>query len=108
MIISKYKDYKGGWFIGDFEPSAYKTNAFEVCYKVHKKGEKWDIHYHKLGTEINYLIKGKMSLQNKELTSGDIFIMLPFEIANPIFLEDCEMLIIKTPSNTKDKYIINE
>lgn len=108
MIISKYKNYKDGWFIGDFEPSAYKTDEFEVCYKIHKKGEQWKTHYHKLGIEINYLIRGKMTLQNKELTSGDIFIILPFEVANPIFLEDCEMLIIKTPSNTKDKYIINE
>ena len=37
-----------------------KTKDFEVCFKHHTKGEKWDNHYHKQGTEINYLVKGKM------------------------------------------------
>ena len=104
MKISKLTDYTGGWFIGDFEPSAYKTDQFEVCYKFHKKGEKWDIHYHKISTEINVLIKGKMKILNKELVSGDVFVILPWEIADPVFLEDCTVLIVKTPSVPGDKY----
>ena len=96
----------GGWFIGNFEPSAYKTDQFEVCYKHHVKGEKWDTHYHKEGTEINYLVNGKMIIQNKELNTGDIFILKPYEIADPIFVEDCTVLIVKTPSVSGDKYII--
>ena len=36
-----------GWFVGDFEPSVYKTKEFEVGYFTHKKGEKWPFHYHK-------------------------------------------------------------
>ena len=99
-------DMKGGWFIGDFEPTAYKTDQFEVCYKFHAKGEKWDTHYHKLGTEINYLVEGKMIIQNQELNKGDIFILHPFEIADPEFIEDCTVLIVKTPSITNDKFII--
>lgn len=96
----------GGWFIGNFEPSAYKTDQFEVCYKHHLKGEKWETHYHKEGTEINYLVNGKMIIQNKELNTGDIFILKPYEIADPIFIEDCTVLIVKTPSVSGDKYII--
>jgi len=100
------KDMKGGWFIGNFEPAAFKTDQFEVCYKHHIKGEKWDTHYHKAGTEINYLVSGKMTIQDKELNEGDIFILNPYEIADPIFLEDCTVLIIKTPSIPGDKYVI--
>ena len=96
----------GGWFIGNFEPSAYKTDQFEVCYKHHLKGEKWETHYHKEGTEINDLVNGKMIIQNKELNTGDIFILKPYEIADPIFIEDCTVLIVKTPSVSGDKYII--
>lgn len=33
---------KGGWFVGDFEPTAYKTKDFEVAYKFHYK-EKFGI-----------------------------------------------------------------
>ena len=108
MKITKIEDYKDGWFIGNFEPSAIKTDQFEVCYKIHKKGEKWNTHYHKVGTEINYLIKGEMVIQDKKLTSGDVFVIYPYEIANPIFLTDCALVIVKTPSDTKDKYVVNE
>lgn len=106
MDIIKMETMMGGWFIGNFEPSAYKTDQFEVCYKHHLKGEKWDTHYHKEGTEINYLVNGKMIIQNKELNTGDIFILKPYEIADPIFIEDCTVLIVKTPSVSGDKYII--
>ena len=47
-----------------------------------------------------------MMIQNTELNEGDIFILKPYEIADPIFLEDCTVLIIKTPSIPGDKYII--
>jgi quercetin dioxygenase-like cupin family protein len=107
MEIYRIEDMKGGWFIGNFEPSVFKTELFEVCYKFHEKGEKWDTHYHKIGTEINYLVKGKMIIQNKELSEGDIFILRPYEIADPIFLEDCTVLIVKTPSSTQDKFVIS-
>lgn len=106
MDILKMEDMKGGWFIGNFEPTAFKTEQFEVCYKHHTKGEVWDTHYHKEGTEINYLVEGRMTIQNKQLIKGDIFILHPFEIANPIFLEDCTVLIIKTPSKPGDKFTI--
>ena len=39
-----------------------------------------------------------MTLQNKLLTSGDIFTLEPFEIADPEFLTDCEIICVKTPS----------
>lgn len=89
---------KGGWFVGNFEPTAYKTEHFEVSYKLHPKGQEWDTHYHTDVTEINYVIKGRMILQNKELQTGDIFILEPFEIADPNFLEDTEIICVKTPS----------
>jgi quercetin dioxygenase-like cupin family protein len=47
-----------------------------------------------------------MIIQNKELNTGDIFIIHPNEIADPIFLEDCKVLIVKTPSIPGDKYVI--
>lgn len=105
MKILKHK-YKGGWFIGDFEPSAFNTKDFEVSYKTHKKGEFWPKHYHRISTEINYMISGKMTIQNTEINSGDTFILSPMEIADPIFLEDCSMIVVKVPSSKNDKYEI--
>lgn len=98
MKIDRIENMKGGWFVGNFEPSAYSTDKFEVSYKFHPKGEVWDTHYHTEVTEINYVVRGKMLLQNKELIQGDIFTLYPFEIADPVFLEDCEIVCVKTPS----------
>ena len=109
MKTYKIKDMHEGWFIGDFNPSVLKTKEFEVCHKIHEKNEKWPIHYHKIATEINYLIRGKMSIQEKLLLEGDIFILEPGEIADPIFHERCELIVVKTPSLVDDKYeVCNE
>mgnify|MGYP003442867589 CR=1 FL=1 len=97
---------KDGWFVGNFSPTAFSTNLFEVCYKTHQKGELWDTHYHEFSTEINLLISGKMTINGIELNAGDIFTIEPYYIAAPIFLEDCTLIIIKTPSIPGDKKII--
>jgi len=98
MKVLNIKDMVGGWFVGNFEPTAYKTEQFEVSYKLHPKGQEWDIHYHTDVTEINYVIRGNMILQGKELNEGDIFILEPYEIADPEFLTDTEIICVKTPS----------
>ena len=107
MDIFKLNNMKQGWYVGNFEPSAFKTKLFEACYRIHPKGEVWDTHYHAHATEINLLIKGKMMIQNKILESGDVFILNPYEIADPQFLEDCEVVCIKTPCVIGDKIAMN-
>lgn len=93
-----------GWFIGNFEPSVLKTSDFEVALLVHKKGEHWPRHYHKVATEINVLLEGRMTICGENITPDTIFILEPMEIADPIFHEDCKVLCIKTPSLIGDKY----
>jgi quercetin dioxygenase-like cupin family protein len=106
MKIHKLFDFKGGWFIGDFDPSVLKTKGFEMAIKYHPKGERWDIHYHKIATEYNVLISGRMSIDGKELVAGDIFIIEPDEVADPEFFEDCCVAVIKIPSVANDKWVI--
>lgn len=108
MEVRRIENMKGGWYIGNFDPSVLLTPDFEVGYKFHPKGEHWDAHYHKKGIEITYLIRGKMQIQGRILTSGDIFTIFPNEIADPVFLEDCEVVIVKTPSVIGDKYTVEE
>ena len=106
MKVFNISDMKGGWYIGDFEPVAYKTKDFEVSYKLHPKGEEWDTHYHKESDEINFLVSGKMIIQDRELNSGEIFIIPKYEIADPKFLEDCYVVCVKTKSSINDKHIL--
>ena len=108
MKIDKFKDMKGGWFIGNFEPSAYKNKDFEVAVHFHEAGEDHEKHYHKISTEINLLMQGRMSVDKDEekiLVPGDIFTIHPNEIVYPNFYEDCAILVIKVPSSIGDKYV---
>ena len=107
MEIFKINDMKTGWFVGAFKPTTYSTKEAEVAYKVHRKNESYAAHYHKIGTEINYLIRGKMKIQGTELNAGEIFIIRPNEIADPQFLEDCELIVVKVPCVLGDKYEVN-
>jgi quercetin dioxygenase-like cupin family protein len=106
VIVGKLSDTTRGWVIGDFEPSLLKTKDFEVGILTHLKGEQWSAHYHKLGTEYNILIKGKMNVCDTELEEGDTFIIEPNEVADPIFYEDCTIVCIKVPGDSTDKYLV--
>jgi quercetin dioxygenase-like cupin family protein len=106
MKVGKLSDTYRGWVIGDFEPSLLRTKNFEVGVLKHPKGEKWPAHYHKIATEYNILVAGTMRLCDIELVAGDTFILEPNEIADPTFHEDCTIVCIKVPSDTKDKYIL--
>jgi len=108
MKIANLSDMFKGWFIGNFEPSVFKTKDFEVGIMHHPKGSSWDVHYHKEAIEITLLLSGKMKIQNKIIDSGVIFTLTPYEIADPEFLEDCKVLVIKTPSVPGDKYIVEK
>ena len=98
------EDMIGGWFIGNFTPSVIRTKDFEVSYKFHPKGEDWAKHYHKVATEVTFLIRGRLKINDIIYFAGDIWIQEPNEIADPEFLEDCELIAVKIPSVMGDKY----
>ena len=108
MIIDNLGNMFRGWFIGNFEPSIYRTDKFEVGVLFHAKGEKWPKHYHKEVVEVNVLISGKMIINGKSLSPGNIFLFEKNEIAEPEFLEDCTIVCVKSPSVPGDKYEVIE
>ena len=108
MKITKIDEMHRGWFIGNFDPSVYKTDLFEVALLSHPKDEKWPKHYHKLADEINVLISGKMTVNGIELNPGDILHVEKNEIIEPKFLEDCKLICVKFPSIPGDKYEVKE
>ena len=97
---------KGGWFVGNFEPSVFKTENFEVGYLEHKKGDLWDKHYHKHATEISLIVRGRVKVNDEIYSKGDIFIIEPNETVDPLFLEDTEVVVVKAPSIMNDKYVV--
>lgn len=98
MRMFRIEDMVRGWFVGGFQPTAWHTMGFEVGYRVHPKDSPNDDHYHTTVTEINLIVSGHMTIQGKELRTGDIFTLEPWEITNPVFHEDTGIVCVKVPS----------
>jgi hypothetical protein len=93
----------GGWFIGDFKPSVLRTKKFEVGIKRHCKGDKWPAHKQLKATEYNYLAYGDLHIGKEYLQEGDIFVIPPGEVVEPVFDSNCVVVVVKVPSLPKDK-----
>ncbi len=106
MKYANLNEMIGGWFLGDFEPSIYKTNQFEVGIKEYKKGNKELKHLHKIATEITVIIRGKVKMNNKLINEGQIILLKPNEAADFVVLEDTITAVVKFPSTTNDKYFV--
>ena len=105
MKIFKLSDMHKGWFVGDFKPTAFATKDFEVNYRTHPAGSNWEVHYHSKTTEINLIVKGKMKFNGTILEKEDIFIVEPWQISDPEFIEDTTVICVRTPS-LNDKKVI--
>ena len=99
-----------GWFIGDFTPTAYQTKACEVAWKQHWTGESWPKHLHTQVTEVNLLVRGRMTAHLQHSThplwEGDIFVLRPGEWIQPEFHTDCQLVVIKIPGIRGDKVLL--
>ncbi|MCK7510366.1 MAG: hypothetical protein MZV70_44165 [Desulfobacterales bacterium] len=48
-----------GWFIGDFSPTALETEAVEVAVKYYNAGTCEERHFHKIATEVTWILQGE-------------------------------------------------
>lgn len=105
MKTAKLNEMTKGWFIGNFEPSLFKTNDVEVAVKTYKKGDYEAKHYHKIATEYTCIISGKVKMNGKEYTAGDIIVMHPNDATDFEALEDNTVnVVVKLPGANNDKY----
>ena len=112
MKIIPISEMELGWFVGNFEPTAFKTKDVEVAYKIYSKNENHTAHYHRIATEINYLVKGVLEVKNGSqwvlIKPGEIFIFDPYDVAECKFITACEIVVVKVPSVKGDKYVTGE
>lgn len=94
-----------GWFIGNFEPSVYKTDQFEVAVKLYSAGDKEAKHVHKIATEITVIIAGTVLMCGGKLfIPGQIITLEPGEPSEFEALTDAIVLTVKVPCVKGDKY----
>jgi quercetin dioxygenase-like cupin family protein len=108
MKSAKLDDMNRGWFVGNFEPSLYKTTAVEVGVKSYKAGAQEAWHFHKIATEITVIVTGRVKMNGKEFIAGDIIIIEPGEGTDFQVLEDAVTTVVKLPGANNDKYLKGE
>ena len=106
MKVNKLDDMFRGWVVGNFEPSLFQTDDFEVAVKNYKLGDYEEKHYHKVATEITIIGKGKVEMNGVEYNSGDIITIEPGEATDFKVLEDTITTVIKIPCVKGDKYLV--
>ena len=94
-----------GWFIGDFPEAVFRTKDFEICFQ-HNPRSKPDSHIHKEITEITLVISGRQLCNGEIFEAGDICILEPGDVSQIEYLEDTQVVTIKSPSIPSDKLML--
>ena len=104
--MEKYSlnDMFKGWFIGNFEPTLFKTNDFEIAVKRYKKDDYEESHVHKIATEYTVIVDGCVKMNGIEYNKNDIITIKPNEYTDFLCLTDVITVVVKTPCVKNDKY----
>ena len=105
MEIFSLKKMTKGWFVGNFKPTALKTDSAEVAIKKYKKGVFEDWHFHKIATEITAIVAGKVRMNDVIYSSGDIIKINPSVGTDFECIEDTITVVVKIPGALNDKYL---
>ena len=108
MRVARLADMLKGWFVGDFEPTLYRTDKVEVAVKKYKAGDREAWHYHKVATEISVVIGGSVRMNGHECAAGDVIVMDPGEGTDFEALEDTITAVVKIPGARDDKFVRGE
>ena len=106
MKIEMLSNMVKGWFIGNFDPTLYKTNEVEVAVKIYKEGDYESTHYHKIAKEFTAVITGTIEMGGQKIEAGNIAIIEPGEKISFKALTDTTLAVIKIPGVNNDKYSV--
>ncbi|MBR3516852.1 MAG: hypothetical protein IKO10_11110 [Lachnospiraceae bacterium] len=91
-----------GFFVGDFEPTVFRTNAVEMAIKQIAKGTLDGGYYREIDTEIINVLSGEVECNGEHFQKGDILLFTQGEMISIFALEDSNVLISKLPGTKGD------
>lgn len=106
MQTYKLSDMRGGWFVGDFEPSCLRLSGCEVAIKRYRAGDKEPRHVHRLATELTVVVSGVVQFNGVAFAAGTIVQLDVGEPAEFSVIEDAVTVVVKAPSVPNDKYLV--
>lgn len=107
MDISNLDDMFKGWFVGNFEPTAFSTDAAEVAVKSYQPGDTEKKHFHKIATEITLVLSGQVEMCDRVWGPGSIIVLQPGEKTGFRALEASTNVVVKVPCVAGDKYEVD-
>jgi mannose-6-phosphate isomerase-like protein (cupin superfamily) len=100
------EEFTNGWIVGDFTPTLVSNKDVEVAIKKYKLDDCETRHVHKIATEYTVVVSGKVKMNNKIYSAGDVVEIKPGVSTDFLCLEDSITVVIKTPSVVGDKYFV--
>lgn len=104
MRVFKLAEMSKGWFVGDFTPTALRTQTAEVAVKSYVAGAVEGRHVHKIASEITLILSGSARMNEKHVGAGDIVVLDPGDATDFQALTDVTTVVVKLPSVPGDKY----
>ncbi|KKQ81034.1 MAG: hypothetical protein UT01_C0001G0017 [Candidatus Daviesbacteria bacterium GW2011_GWA1_38_7] len=115
-FVGSICDYSGrrGWFMGHFMPpeqSLQQTDQVETAVMTLPVTDEAKPHFHRLGTEVTYCIRGSLRLlvgkppREVRLDEGQFIIVPPgTPLQNPSNEAGTQVFVVKFPSIPQDKF----
>ena len=94
-----------GWFVGNFEPTLFKSEDLEVGVKFFLPGDREDSHKQIISTEITVICDGSVRVGKHFLEAGEVLIIYPGEFADFEAFSSGSLVCVKFPSLPNDKIL---
>jgi quercetin dioxygenase-like cupin family protein len=104
MKVHRLDDMTRGWFVGDFAPTLYRTDAVEVAVKHYEAGDAEERHVHRVATELTAVVSGSVRMDGRDLGAGDIVVLEPGDPSDFLAVTDAVVVAVKLPAVPGDKY----
>jgi quercetin dioxygenase-like cupin family protein len=106
MNVHRLEDMTRGWFVGDFAPTLYRTDAVEVAVKHYDAGDAEERHVHRVATELTAVVSGSVRMDGRDLSAGDIVVLEPGDPTDFLAVTDAVVVAVKLPAVPGDKYLV--
>ena len=104
LAFYRLDEMSRGWFVGDFEPTALRTDAAEVAVQRFRRGESHGRHLHRVATEVTVVLQGDATIEGRRVGAGDVIVTPPGVAVAFSALTDVVTVVVKVPSTRDDKF----
>lgn len=105
MKAFRLQDMTKGWFVGDFNPVALRTQAAEIAVKTYPAGTLEPRHVHKVAPEVTLILSGSALINGQRFEAGSIVVIEPGEATEFEAVTEVTTVVVKVPSVAGDKYL---